>query len=159
MGKANLELVEQSETVSLYSIKFIGEDLTEFEKFLQEFRRNAKLNKDYQRIIYAISKILDKGALERYFRTTEGKYNDEVCALPLESGRLRLYCLRISEQILIFGNGGIKQTRTYEEDPLLNGYVITLQKFEKLLQDGIKKGWITIQEKEFVGTEGKIFEL
>lgn len=158
MKQANLELVEQSETVSLYSIKFLGEDLTEFERFLQEFRKNAELNKDYQRILYAIGRILDKGALERYFRV-EGKYSDGVCAVPLESGLLRLYCLRISEQILIIGNGGVKQTRRYQDDPLLNGYVITLQNFEKLIREGIKNGWITIQEKELVGVEDKTFNL
>lgn len=158
MKQANLELVEQSETVSLYSIKFLGEDLTEFERFLQEFRKNAELNKDYQRILYAIGRILDKGALERYFRV-EGKYSDGVCAVPLESGLLRLYCLRISEQILIIGNGGVKQTRRYQDDPLLNGYVITLQNFEKLIREGIKNGWITIQEKELIGVEDKTFNL
>lgn len=158
MKQANLELVEQSEIVSLYSIKFLGEDLTEFERFLQEFRKNAELNKDYQRILYAIGRILDKGALERYFRV-EGKYSDGVCAVPLESGLLRLYCLRISEQILIIGNGGVKQTRRYQDDPLLNGYVITLQNFEKLIREGIKNGWITIQEKELIGVVDKTFNL
>ena len=158
MKQANLELVEQSERVSLYSIKFLGEDLTEFERFLQEFRRNAEFNMDYQRILYAIGRILDNGALERYFRP-EGKYKDGVCAVPLDSGKLRLYCLRISEQILIVGNGGVKESRRYQDDPLLNGYVITLQNFEKLIRDGIKNGWITIQEKELVGVEDKTFNL
>lgn len=158
MRHADLELVEQSEIVSLYSIKFLGEGLTEFERFLQEFRNNAEMNKDYQRILFAIGKILDNGALERYFRP-EGKYKDGVCAVPLDSGMLRLYCLRISEQILIVGNGGIKQTRRYQDDPLLNGYVITLQNFEKLIKDGIKNGWIIIQERELVGVKDKTFDL
>lgn len=158
MQQVNIELIEQSEAVSLYSIKFLGEGLTEFEKFLQEFRKNAEFNKDYQRILYAIGKILDNGALERYFRP-EGKYNDGVCAVPLESGMLRLYCLRMSDQILIVGNGGIKQTGRYQDDPLLNGYVITLQNFEKLIRDGINNGLIAIQEKELIGVENKTFNL
>lgn len=64
--------------------------------------------------------------LERYFRR-EGKYADRVYALPTDSGRLRLYCLRLSDKILILGNGGIKATRTYNEDSELNGYVMDLQ--------------------------------
>ena len=86
MSHAELEIVEQSEQVSLYSIKFNGEDVTEFEKFLQTFKDNAELNEDFQRIVYAISKILNNGALERYFRP-EGKINDGVCAVPIESGK------------------------------------------------------------------------
>ena len=158
MSQAKLEIVEQTELVSLYSIKFNGEDTTEFEKFLQMFKDNAELNEDFQRIVYAISKILNNGALERYFRP-EGKFNDSVCAVPIESGQLRLYCLRMSDQILIVGNGGVKTTRTYNEDPILSGYVLDLQKFEKLINAGIKNGALSIEEKEIIGVEGKTFEL
>ena len=158
MTQAKLEIIEQSELVSLYSIKFNGEDVTEFEKFLQKFKDNAELNKDFQRIVYAISVILGRGALERYFRP-EGRMNDNVCAVPIESGKLRLYCLRMSDQILIVGNGGVKSTRTYNEDPILSGYVLNLQKFEKLINAGIKDGSISVQEKEFIGVEDKSFEL
>ena len=158
MSQAQLEIVEQSELVSLYSIKFNGENVTEFEKFLQTFKDNAELNADFQRIVYAVSKILANGALERYFRP-EGKFNDGVCAIPIESGQLRLYCLRMSDQILIVGNGGVKTTRTYNEDPILSGYVLDLQKFEKLIEAGVKNGSISIEEKEIVGIEGKTFNL
>lgn len=158
MSQAQLEIVEQSELVSLYSIKFNGENSTEFEKFLQTFKDNAELNADFQRIVYAVSKILTNGALERYFRP-EGKFNDGVCAIPIESGQLRLYCLRMSDQILIVGNGGVKSTRTYNEDPILSGYVLDLQKFEKLIEAGLKNGSLSIEEKEIVGSKGKTFNL
>lgn len=158
MSKAELEIVEQSELVSLYSIKFNGEDKTEFEHFLAVFKDNAELNEDFQRIVYAVSKILANGALERYFRP-EGKFRDGVCAVPVASGQLRLYCLRMSDQILIIGGGGIKTTRTYEEDPILSGYVLTLQNFEKLIQAGIRNGTLSIEEKEIVGIEGKTFQV
>ena len=158
MRRSKLEIVEQSESVSLYSIRFNDENFTEFEKFLATFKDNAALNKDFKRIVYAISKILDNGALERYFRP-ECRFNDGVCAVPIESGILRLYCLRISDQILIVGNGGVKTTRTYNEDPILSGYVIDLQKFDKLIKTGIKNGTLSIEEKEISGVENKTFSL
>lgn len=65
--KTTLELVEQSEKVSLYSISFALDRKTEFERFLNKFEKEASLNRDYQRIIYALSIILENGALERYF--------------------------------------------------------------------------------------------
>ena len=67
--------------------------------------------------------------------------------------------LRISDQILILGNGGVKSTRTYEEDPKLLGYVIDLQAFDKLLLEAQREGSITIEKNVITGIEGKVFEL
>lgn len=119
---------------------------------------NAEYNSDYQRIIAALQVILDKGALERFFRP-EGKMNDNVHAIPIEGGKLRLYCLRISEQIVILGNGGFKNTKSYQEDPKLYGYVLDLQRFEKILKENIDKGYISVDEKELHGTEQITFEI
>ena len=107
--KTTLELLQQSERVSLYSISFAADRTTEFERFMQKFELEATVNKNYQKIIYAISLILEKGALERMFRP-EGQYDDNLVALPIESSNLRLYCLRISDEILILGNGGRKES-------------------------------------------------
>ncbi|MBQ3689926.1 MAG: hypothetical protein II937_08745 [Bacteroidales bacterium] len=106
----------------------------------------------------ALEKIIDKGALERFFRI-EGKMSDRVSALALDSRKLRLYCLRISDQILIVGNGGIKTTRTYQEDETLSGYVLDLQKFDELLSQAQKNGTISIEKNLIVGIENKTFEL
>lgn len=85
--------------------------------------------------------------------------SDRVCALPIDSGKLRLYCLRLSDKILILGNGGIKSTRTYNEDSALNGYVMDLQQFDTLLKEAEKDGSIQIEETNITGVEDKIFEL
>ena len=156
--KVTVELLNESEKTSLYSISFEKDGTTEFEKFVAEFEMNASFNRDYQRIIAALQAILRIGALERFFRP-EGGMNDSVQALPLESGKLRLYCLRLSDQIVILGNGGVKQTRTYDEDPKLYGYVLDLQKFEKILNENIAKGYVSIEEKELSGIEDITFEL
>lgn len=79
--------------------------------------------------------------MERYFRP-EGKIKDSVVALPTLRSKLRLYGLRLSDKILILGNGGVKKTRTYDEDNSLKGYVLTLQKFEELLKEGVRDGTV-----------------
>ena len=156
--KTTLELVEQSEKVSFYSISFAADRTTEFELFIREFEDEAILNKDYQRILTALRIILDKGALERFFRP-EGKMDDNVQAIPIYGGKLRLYCLRISEQIVILGNGGAKTTNSYQNDPKLFGYVIDLQRFDKILKENIEKGYISIEEKVLNGIEDLTFEI
>ena len=156
--KTTVELLSESEKASLYSISFEMDGTTEFEKFVAEFEMNATYNRDYQRIIAALQAILRIGALERFFRP-EGSMKDSVQALPIESGILRLYCLRLSDQIVILGNGGVKNTRTYEEDPKLYGYVLDLQKFEKILNENIEKGYLSIEEKELTGIDDITFEI
>jgi len=156
--KATVELMNKSEKASLYSISFEMDGTTEFEKFVAEFEMSATYNRDYQRIIAALQAILRIGALERFFRP-EGGTNDNVQALPIESGKLRLYCLRLSDQIVILGNGGVKTTATYEEDPKLYGYVLDLKRFEKILNENIAKGFVSIEEKDLSGIEDIAFEI
>ncbi|MBO4402309.1 MAG: hypothetical protein J5792_01290 [Bacteroidales bacterium] len=158
MKKVSLKTIESHETVGLYSIFFEGADKTEFERFLEKFREESTLNKDFQTILLALSKIIKRGALERFFRI-EGKINDDLCALSLDSKKLRLYCLRISDQILILGNGGVKETRTYQEDETLSGYVMDLQKFDRLLKAAQKNGKIVIEKNCIIGLEEATFNL
>lgn len=156
--KTEVEKISESEKTALYSISFEKDGTTEFEKFVEEFEQNAKYNRDYQRIIAALQAILNLGALERFFRP-EGKIKDSVAAIPIKGGKLRLYCLRISEQIVILGNGGVKTTRTYEENSKLYGYVLDLQRFEKILNDNVAKGYVRIEERELNGIDDVVFEI
>lgn len=156
--QATIKTIEQNDNVSLYSICFNGDEQSEYEKFLAAFKDNARLNRDFQTILLALAKIVEVGALERFFRN-EGRMNDDLCALSLDSRRLRLYCLRISDQILIVGNGGEKTTRTYQEDETLSGYVMDLQKFDDLLRQAQRSGAIRIENNVITGIDTATFEL
>ena len=143
MSEAELLPVNNADGFTIYTIQFLSESDSEFERFYTRFKDDAEYNPDLMRIVALINKIADMGALERYFRP-EGKLKDGVCALPVLQSKLRLYCLRLSDKILVLGNGGIKKTRTYNEDDTLKGYVLTLQNFEKLIREGEKDGTISI---------------
>lgn len=158
MTAATLKMIEQNDNVGLFSICFDGSEISEFEKFLNEFKDNATYNKDFNVILLALSKIIDKGALERFFRN-EGRMNDNVKALAIDSRKLRLYCLRISDQILILGNGGVKNTRTYQENEKLSGYVMDLQTFDKVLLKLQKSGKVTIERNVITDIESVTFEI
>lgn len=102
--------------------------------------------------------MMNYGFLERYFQP-EGKMNDRVGALPIHKSHLRLYCLRLSDSILIMGNGGVKDTKTYEESDELSGYVITLQKLDAIMKAEERAGSISIEVAEIKGIEEKAFDL
>lgn len=146
MSEVELILLNEGNKCTLYSIQFASEDNSEYERFYAKFIEDAKLNRDLLRIVQIIDKIADEGALERLFRP-EGRMKDSVVALPVLSSKLRLYCLRLSDGILILGNGGLKNSRTYQENDSLRGYVLTLQKFEELLKEGKRDGTVVITER------------
>ena len=156
MSEVELLLLDQTENCTIYTIQFLSDDLNEFEKFVSKFQGEGELNKDFRIIAKFIDQILDFGALERYFRP-EGRMKDGVVALPTLRSKLRLYGLRLSDKILLLGNGGEKTSKTYQEDDKLSGYVLTLQKFEEILKEGVKDGSVVITENEIQTDE--IFEL
>ena len=159
MAKATIQSVRQTETAGLFTICFDGESYTEFQKFIMKGEENAKLQPDLQKILNALQRMMSAvGFLERYFRP-EGKMRDRVAALPIQTSKLRLYCLRLSDSVLIVGNGGVKGTATYDEDKELNGYVISLQKLDELLKSAERKGTILIEETTISGIDDQTFEI
>lgn len=134
----------------------MSDEQSEFEKFVSKFRQDAEFNPDFQAIMRFVEQILSNGALERYFRR-EGKMSDSVVALPVLKSKLRLYCLRLTDKILILGNGDVKRSRAYEEDDTLQGYVIDLQRFERLLKQEVRAGNVEITEKDIL--TDKTFEV
>ena len=140
-------LVREAKNCTLYTIQFLSENESEFEQFYNKFKDDVEFNPDLMRIVGFIGRIADMGAFERFFRP-EGKMNDRVVALPVVPSKLRLYCLRLSDKILILGNGGVKKTKSYEEDDELTGYVLTLQNFDKLIKEGTKNGTIIVTENK-----------
>lgn len=158
MTSVTLKTIEQNDNVGMFSICFDGSEESEFEKFLGEFKDNATYNKDFNVILMALAKIIDKGALERFFRN-EGRMGDHVKALAIDARKLRLYCLRISDQVLILGNGGVKTTRTYQENERLSGYVMDLQTFDRVLAKAQRTGRVTIEKNMITGIESATFDL
>jgi hypothetical protein len=94
-------------------------DKTLYEQFIAENFDSHK-----SEIIY-INKRLQiigtrTGARDIYFKQNEGSPGDGVVALYDDpKKKLRLYCIRYGNQIIIVGGGGPKRTRTLQEDPKL----------------------------------------
>ena len=158
MAKATILSLKQTENTGLFTIIFVFYCQSEFVKFISKFRNDAKRQDDLRIILNQIDLMLKSGFVERKFRT-EGKIRDSLVALPIFRSGLRLYCLRMSDSVLIVGNGGVKYTKTYEEDKDLNGYVISLQKLDELLKADIKSGVVRIEKTEIIGTENKKYDL
>ena len=102
-------------------------------------------------VISWLDNIAERGALERYFRP-EGRYGDGVGVIPIDIGnKVRLYCLRLSNKILVFANGGVKDAPTWEESEQLAPYVKLLIDTSRFISSRIKDGTIVLVDKVIVG--------
>jgi hypothetical protein len=147
----SIELVEEYENVNFYSIHLHDEELTELENFFVKFPEGCEYDEEIDVVISWLDKIAEKGALERYFRP-EGKYGDGVGVIPIDVGnKIRLYCLRLSDKILVFGNGGVKDAARWEESETLAPYVKLLIDTSRFVSSRIKDGTIVLVDKEIVG--------
>lgn len=140
----------ESEDVRIYSFLVDNDGLMEFEKFLLQYKNNSKYQRDLAIILARIRKLLEDAADDRHFRY-EGKMNDRVRALPIESGKLRLYCLKINDNIVVIGNGGIKNVPRYQDDPHLDMCVKMLQKIDKKIRNGERREKIVTSGKDLEG--------
>jgi len=148
-SKISIELFEEHNKVNFYTLRFEGEE-TEVDKFLNQFPEGCEYEEDIDILIRSIDQIGKRGAFERHFRS-ESKMKDNVWALPIESSSLRLYVIRLSDNIVILGNGGVKTTENYEEDTLLNDCVELLQEIDRYIKVGVENQKIHIYQKSLFG--------
>lgn len=146
-----IELIEEHEQVNFYSIKLEEEELAELDRFFEKFPEGCEYDDEIDVILAWMDHIAEHGALERYFRP-EGKFGDGVSVIPIDLGnKVRLYCLRLSDNILVFGNGGIKDASSWEQSPTLAPYVELLIETSKFIASRIKSGAIVLVDKEILG--------
>lgn len=149
--KYTIELIEEYDAVNFYSIHLDDEELSELERFFDKFPEGSEYDEEIDVIISWLDKIGEKGALERYFRP-EGRYGDGVGVIPIDVGnKLRLYCLRLSDKILVFGNGGIKDAKSWQQSESLAPYVEMLIDTNRFISSRILNGQIVMVDKELFG--------
>ena len=146
-----IELIEEHSKVNFYSVHMDNYELSELERFFVKFPEGCEYDEEVDVIISWLDKIGENGALQRYFRP-EGKYGDGVGVIPIDVGnKLRLYCLRISDKIIVFGNGGIKDSDTWQNSESLAPYVEMLIDTSRFIASRVKDGKILIIDKELFG--------
>ncbi len=147
-----IQLFAEYDKVNFYTIRYEESQNSIFEDFMLSYEESDHYE-NLQRLLSWLENISKIGALERKFRTHEGKYGDSVCALPAAESDLRLYCLRKSNSILIIGGGGVKppSVKTYNEIPELDNAVALLQRIDFLLNERIKQGQVQIIGKNMEG--------
>ena len=153
LKKVEIVLAQGGTKANLYSFRYQGETYSEFEKFLLKYKANEEYAEDFKVVLARLWFFINNGANDRYFRR-EAKMIDRVLGLPanyLDTSRLRLYCIKLSDSALILGNGDEKHTETYQEDTKLLKYVETLQKLDFQIFQKEKRKLVKISGMEILG--------
>lgn len=121
------------EKATIYSVCIDENEKTLYEIFLAEnFYSHLSEITFINKRLQVIGK--KTGARDGFFKLYEGHYGDCVCALYDEPKyRLRLYCIKYGQQIIIVGGGGEKKVRSLQEDPKLTQENYLLRDLSKLI--------------------------
>ncbi len=145
---------------SVLEIRSDGRRSMIFERFITDHQEGYQSEvMDVLRRLQSIGK--KTGALPIFFKMNEGLETDDmVCALfDVPDKHLRLYCIRVSEKILILGGGGPKTTRTWQEDPVLRKAVHRMMEISVRLRTKINNGDLTLSgDRLFIAGGNLILE-
>ena len=125
----------------LYSFHLTSQDYCEFDRFIRRFdvtdedELKSALKDDLYVIVSAIDEIVNRGAREGRFRS-----ENNVHALPTETCGLRLYCIRLHNNAVVIGNGGIKTSQKLQDSPDCYPHYQLLAFLEKEITARIQSG-------------------
>lgn len=113
---------DQGQVCTFYTVRWEDAALSETDKFFVKYENNSAFQRPLQELAKFISnKIGDEtGALEDFFRfensaqalPPSGTHKVEDLYINFGNFPLRLYCLRISETLVVLFNGGEKTADT-----------------------------------------------
>lgn len=143
--------------VGFYTVQVEGEELSEFEKFdAKAFPENQK---DFDRIYSILLRMGEREAKPYYFRTENGANAipglKEVTKEEIENSPdygIRLYCIRLTNNLVILLNGDVKTHLNPKQCPNVRKHfdfairlstLIDKAKFNKIIQWDPDKTWIT----------------
>lgn len=155
-----------SKTVQFWSVKLGNEHLTEFEKFddlASEYSNPQHITEI--RIIYNILEEMKvRGARRFYF-----KHEGSASALPIvsqgmrnsntEDFGMRLYCIHVSESLVVLLNGGVKTKLQPEECANVKEHFKRAKKIATKLLWAIHEGYIEISDEGIAKDEGFEFDI
>lgn len=136
------------ENATLYTVlneKADGSVISKLDEFLERYKDvHTEETLDIVRRLKSMAN--ETGCTEHFFKLDEGlEYDDLVCALyDVPDINLRLYCIRVSDEITILGDGGPKTTRTWQEDAHLSREVHAMMDVSRVLRTKLDNGDIRI---------------
>lgn len=137
--------------VTYYSVRLEGRAYTEFEDFLERHEHNDDIRTELDELFWWLEQIGTRiGAQADYFRPERRAH-----ALPPPSRKLRmvqrkylrLYCMRISDHVVVLFNGGVKTAATAQECPQVKPHFERANRLALAIDKAISEGDIRLNAK------------
>lgn len=157
---------DESERVSFYSVRWEDTELSEMDKFLIRMKSISAVKRPLQELLNLILNVIGDtyGASEEFFN----RFENNVTALPphgtvkisqvqlnYKGCPLRLYCLVLSEEVVVLFNGGIKDSRSVQEstDSITTKFY-EANEFGKRILAALRAGEIFVEGRRIVDYKG-----
>lgn len=144
---ATLKHIGSFKKVCFYSIQMENSAISLYEEFYIKHQNLVGFKQDLSTILSQIREIGLRGAKDYYFR-----HEGSAEALPStffggNKSNLRLYCLRLSENVVILVSGGVKTKLKAQDCPNVSLHFKMANSLSKKFTSLIKEGEIRIEEK------------
>ena len=129
---------------NIYTVYLEEEKASLFDLFIQQFRES---NPEELRSMVSRLRAIGHttGASENFFRLGEWRYDDKIVALhELPKMKLRLYCIRYTDGLIIVGGGGPKDVRAWQNEHHLRAGADAMIQVSKMIDERMAAGKITI---------------
>lgn len=151
---------DEGQRCTLYTVQKEGSNDSETDKFFLKAKKNEKLKRNFQELATFLTDIIGEqdGALPIYFREEQ-----QAHALPPKKSivknsitffhlnyPLRLYCLRISNTILVLFNGDEKTSETAQDGKTSMVFYEALQFTECILKAYLNNEFQFDQDQEIL---------
>lgn len=156
---------DQGQVCTFYTVRWEDEAHSETDKFFQKFRYHEKLKDPLRELAKFIEVVIgdEYGAVEEFFRfenaaqalPPSGTYRVEDLYINLGNFPLRLYCLRISESLVVLFNGGEKTADTAQGGKTSMAFQ-EANIFAKRIMEALKTQdiYITVNQRAFCDYNG-----
>lgn len=154
-----IRLFKTFKQVTYYTFLIEGREQTETDAFFTHFENDPLLANDLNLLVTWIQEIgQNRGAKSRYFR-----FENDASALPpparimAELGssycQFRLYCIRLSDEIVILASGGRKTSQTVQNSPSLMAHFRFANRMAQQLIELIQAGELVLDGKQIVNLD------
>ncbi len=172
-----LEIFSNEEKkVRFYTVKEIDAVHSETENFLRRIYESEHKQSLYELTAFIFEEIGNKRGSKEYFFN---RFENRVTALPpkkvgrvislaktneisfdLFNIKIRLYCLRLSDSVVVLFNGGIKLSNlSAQNDSGVSMHFHNANKYAQRILEAINDGTICVTYRSMVASEGKNNEI
>jgi hypothetical protein len=157
---------DETDRVTFYSVRTEDAEHSEMDNFILRMQQDPQMTEPLQKLLQLITEVIGNtyGAIDTFFNRIENR----VFALPPKGNikiseiefhypgfPLRLYCLALSEDIVILFNGGIKDAQEVQQaSGSISVKFYEANEFAKRIQSALNDGIISLAGRQIVNFRG-----